>query len=169
MSRNDAIDKINKEIRNNKRLVIFLCVLLALNIIVSVWKFMPKSGNEMILAAPADSGTSTIKMILFVGQWVALVALAVFIYIKYLQKKRQQNVKIDLSEFEKFKNIKSGTDIDVLFSILQVKDELSLPVVEKIFNIDKEKALIWGKILEDHNLIVINYPVFSEPVFKRRS
>ncbi len=57
---------------------------------------------------------------------------------------------------------KAFTDMDVLYATLQKKGNLKMSMIAEAFNIDKEKALEWSKILESHDLATLRYRVFAE-------
>jgi len=77
----------------------------------------------------------------------------------------QKEVRIDPQDYEivKEKKKKSETDLDVLYHLLEKRKRLSVPAIAKLFKIDKEKALEWGKILGNLELVTIEYPAFNEP------
>ena len=147
---------------------ILVFVLLAFNL----WTFASKYGDmgiegNVINGTYAAPPVLTTDMIIFVLQWVVLVVLVIFLYLRHMRRARLEHVNIHLGDYEKLKNGRSGTDIDVLFSILQEKEELGLSTVEKLFKITSEKALKWCKVLEEHNLASIYYPAFSEPIVRK--
>lgn len=59
-----------------------------------------------------------------------------------------------------------STDIDVLRSYVLEKKKVKLSTVAKKFDVPEKIAEDWGKILEDHQMIDMHYPVAGEPVLK---
>jgi len=145
-------------------------IIILLFIAANVLFFALKSSNSLTGNAVAEGsrGEVNIDLILFIVQIIVVVIFIIFLYFRHLRKKKAQEIKLNISEFESFKNAKSGTDMDVLYSILQSKGELSLSVIVNVFKISKDKALKWCKILEEHNLASLNYPVFGEPILKKK-
>lgn len=144
-------------------------VLLAFNLwtFASQYKNLGLTGNAIINNTYAAPPILTTDMIIFIAQWVVLVALVVFLYLRHIRRVKIEHAKINLAEYEKFKNVKGGTDIDVLYSILQENKEVGLSTIESLFKINSEKALKWCKVLEEHNLATIYYPAFSEPIVRK--
>ncbi len=60
------------------------------------------------------------------------------------------------------KTNKYKTDIDTLYELINKKGKLTISEVAKGFGVTKEMAEEWGKILEEHDLIKLNYPPFGE-------
>jgi len=50
--------------------------------------------------------------------------------------------------------------------IIKDKKVLKISTISKAFDIDKEKAMEWIKILESGDLCIIEYPTFGEPFIK---
>lgn len=99
---------------------------------------------------------STYSKIFLTIQWLCLLIILGFGVVKDLKPKPTISIKINKSE--------NKTDLDILYDILREKKQLSLSVISKSFNISKEIAMEWCKILEAANLVSIDYPSFSEPV-----
>lgn len=64
------------------------------------------------------------------------------------------------------KKTRSETNLDVFYNLLKDKKSLSIKTVAKLFKVSREKALEWAKILENHELVTIEYPTFSVPEVK---
>jgi len=109
----------------------------------------------------ALSPTSKIFLII---QWTLLIILLLYLVIKNkLALNREQEITgIDLTDILK----RSKTDLDALYSLLQQKGFLSMAIISKIFKIDEDLAMEWGKILESGNLAIIDYPRFGGPILK---
>jgi len=151
-----------------KRIAIFGLIFILANVALFIVKSKTRMSGYAISEISSMSAGSLINIILFVVEIVAVVIFVIFLYARHLSRKKSENVHIDIKEFESFKNSKSGTDFDVLYSIVQAKGEISLSTIVNLFKVSKEKALKWCKILEEHNLAAINYPAFSEPVLKKK-
>ena len=101
----------------------------------------------------------------FIIQWVLILNIIIFALVKYAKSNKEEDLSINYDSI-KIKLGKSDTDIDLLYSVLKNEKKLKLAAISKIFNISKDKALEWGKILENYNLASLNYPAFSEPILE---
>ncbi len=103
------------------------------------------------------------KIILFV-EWGLLFALLVFAFVrKRITSKRELESLHIRKNSSKSKG--PSTDLDSLYDILKDKKHLKLSTISKVYGIDKEVAMLWGKTLESGKLIRVDYPFFSEPRF----
>lgn len=85
---------------------------------------------------------------------------------KIIESKRPYVKIIDLKKPEpksETKAKKVETEFDIFINMIKEKKEVGLNEVEKKFNLTKEKAEEWAKLLESHGLIEIRYPAFGEP------
>jgi len=58
------------------------------------------------------------------------------------------------------------TDVDKLLKIIEKNESISVEDLAKILKVGEEKIEEWGRLLEEHGLITIDYPTFGAPVFK---
>ena len=113
------------------------------------------TGNELV-------GSLNVSLMAFILQWVILIIIVLFSYAKFVQKKKKDEVL----EAEIPRVTTSGdleTEIDILYRLIKEKRRLTLTAITNAFNINKDKALEWARILEDHDLVMIEYPAFSDP------
>ncbi len=75
-----------------------------------------------------------------------------------------QQLRVDASK----RLFKYETDIDKLYRLIEKYRVIRLSEVQEVFKIDNEKAEKWSKILEEHELIDLYYPMFGEPRLKWR-
>lgn len=95
--------------------------------------------------------------------------LLIIILITILRAKKQK-VKIKTKDKEEnsekntviAKSNKYQTDLDKLYEMVEKKGKVKLQDVAKKFKISLEKAEEWAKILENHEMITLNYPAFGE-------
>ncbi|MDD5192458.1 MAG: hypothetical protein PHH54_01420 [Candidatus Nanoarchaeia archaeon] len=114
--------------------------------------------GEMYSSLPATS-----KAFLFI-QWGVLLLLLLYAAFK---DKGIDDDKKELKTISLNKNSKlSETDLDVLYKLLKEKSKLRISTISKVFNINNELAMEWGKTLAEGKLAVIDYPRFSGPVLK---
>lgn len=99
--------------------------------------------------------------LLFVLQWIILGFIMILAYSKFVKRKKDTLTKEDYLVIKQ-KKTKSETDLDILYNLLKNKKRLHINTISKLFGVTKEKALEWGKILENHDLVRIDYPVFNE-------
>ncbi|MFH1451579.1 MAG: hypothetical protein ABIF88_00190 [archaeon] len=107
-----------------------------------------------------------IMMGVFIAQWLIAFLIATIIFIQYQKNKKIQKQIEQLQLPKKISGNKIRTEIDLFYEILKIKGSMKLNVISKKFNISKEKALEWAKILENHELAQIDYPAFGNPRVK---
>lgn len=110
-------------------------------------------------------GGLNFSVIIFIGQWVLLLAIVLFAYTRFLKHKREEEVKEVPYQVPLTKE-KSGTELDLLYRLLKDKKRLSIETIAKTFSVSKEKAIEWAKILENSELVTIEYPAFNDPEVK---
>ena len=144
--------------------IIFIVILSTLNIYLYLNKggvsYSALSGN--VISAQEISRQLDFSTAIFVLQWFVVVVIVVVAYVKHLKHKKEEKIKINYDQIKTKKN-KSGTDLDILYEILKSKKKLKIGVIAITFNITKEKAHEWAKILENHELATIEYPAFNDP------
>ena len=108
------------------------------------------------------TGISPLSKILFASQWIVI-----FIALIFMLFRDRRLRKTDIQAISSKRALgKSATDLDTLYSILKEKKKLKISTISKAFNISKDTAFEWCKILESGNLAVIDYPGVGEPVVK---
>jgi CBS domain-containing protein len=60
------------------------------------------------------------------------------------------------------------TEIDKLLRIIQEKDSVTVDKLAIELKMKEEKVEEWGKILEEHGLIEIEYSPIGKPIFKKK-
>lgn len=103
-----------------------------------------------------------LSLVAFIIQWVILILIVLIAYARYLKNRRETKVHLTIQEIKK-RSSKTETDLDVVYRILKEKKRLPIYLISKSFNIDKEKAIEWAKILENSGLAILEYPAFGEP------
>jgi len=101
------------------------------------------------------------SLLAFIAQWIVLLLIVIFAYSKFLKNKKIEDAKILGFVLPKLKS-KAETNIDVFYHLLQEKKSLNVGTIAKAFGTTKEKALEWARILEEHGLVTIEYPAFSD-------
>jgi hypothetical protein len=59
-----------------------------------------------------------------------------------------------------------STDIDSLYTHVLENKSVRLPSAARRFRVSRETIEEWGKILEDHHMIELHYPVAGEPTLR---
>ncbi len=129
-----------------KRIALGLFVIVMLSI--SIFLFLDSKGTitgSAIGASPKE-GTE-FYFIVLIGQ---IFLMAIILIMANLEGKESST------------EIKSLTDIDIFYIMLQKNKLLKLNTVSKAFNISKDLALEWAKILEEHNMAKIRYHTFMD-------
>ena len=102
------------------------------------------------------------SLIAFVGQWVLLLMIVMFAYSKFLKHKKAEDMVLKNQNFI-IPTGKSETPLDAFYFLIKQKGILHTGVVATLFKISKETALDWAKMLEEEDLVTVEYPAFSEP------
>lgn len=106
-----------------------------------------------------------ISLIVFIGQWVVLLLVVFLAYMKFLKHKQEEEHRMVGIQIPQTLSL-SETHIDTFYKVLQSKKILGTNMVAKLFHITNEQAIEWAKILEDAELVTIEYPAFSDPQVK---
>lgn len=72
-------------------------------------------------------------------------------------------------DLEPMKSFKKLTDVDHLYDFLFKEKNIKLSKVSQNFNVTREKAEEWCKILEEGGLAIIHYPPIGEPEIRWKS
>ena len=79
-----------------------------------------------------------------------------------LFKKKEEEIKpLPSAKIEISRN---ETEMDSLYHLIQKRGKVDLQEVMHNFGVSKELAEEWAQILESHELITINYPLFNPPI-----
>ena len=70
------------------------------------------------------------------------------------EKRKETAVKLEPYE----------TEIDVLYRHVQAVGKISIGEITQAFKISKDLAEEWAKVLEEHEMVSINYPIFGSPL-----
>src|SRR3989338_4977078 len=82
-----------------------------------------------------------------------LLATIIFPDVKFTQEKKEKIVL----------NQNYTTEFDRLYDLVKTQKAIKISYVTKAFKISKKEAEEWARILEEHGLIDLHYPVLSEP------
>ncbi len=107
-------------------------------------------------------GISRTAKIFFISQWSIIILMLITAKVK------DRTTKIDSKEVKEIhiKDKKQKTDLDLLYNLLLKKTQIKVSVISKAFNIKKEIAMEWCKILESGDLAIIDYPMFGGPIIR---
>ena len=94
-------------------------------------------------------------------QWSILFLVLFYVAARDFILVNKSEDAIDVGSYNSKNN---KTDLDTLYNILQDKKSISVSKVAKIFNIDRDIAFDWCKILETGNLAELDYPGFGDPI-----
>lgn len=114
--------------------------------------------------APQKSPFINFSMIFVIGEW--LVLFVMIVSGRIIKKKNSTSeIKKIIAEKKEFSS-SSKTDLDVLYDILKHQKKLGISEVASAFNVTKDVATEWAKMLEDSNLAEIEYSNIGEPVVR---
>jgi uncharacterized membrane-anchored protein YitT (DUF2179 family) len=150
--------------RGNFVMVFFMILLLVFG---NVFLYMRNAKITLSGFSVADA-SSKLKnpdfyTVSFIVQWVLILIIVLIFYVKFI-KKRKKEEKTNVIKVERERGDgKAHTSLDDLYNLLKERKNLKLSTIARSFNIDKDTALAWCKILEEHDIATIEYPAFSEP------
>jgi hypothetical protein len=154
-------------VNHKKRFITIVAVVLVFAIVNTVLFFTKgNSGNPgisgMLVFNVSDSEVNmSMSQMAFILQWVVALIILAGANIQYMKSRKEEKIKEHYISVKE-KHGKSNTDFDALYSLLKKNKTLKIATISKVFNVDKEKALEWAKILENNNLAQIEYPAFSD-------
>lgn len=158
--------------RKFKLSVLFMGIFVILVFGISLFFFVrgdPRSGVSGLFVDSLNNlpFEMNLSLIAFIGQWAILLLIVVLGYLKFLKHRKEEEEKVK-SFIIPTTLPKSKTNLDVFYDLIKQNKILSLGIISKLFNLSKEKSLEWARILEDKDLVTIEYPAFSEPEVRLR-
>ena len=149
-------------------MIIGLFVVLFLGINLYLYSIKNNSSSAISGMAITDLPYGlNISLLAFILQWIILLFIIIFAYTRFLKHRKEEDEKIKFLVIPEPKS-KAETNIDILYNFLKKEKGLSIGAVARIFNVKKEIALEWGKILEENDLATIEYPAFADPEIKMK-
>lgn len=121
--------------------------------------------NVTIKEPPQALTSLNIPLFIFTCITVILITIGLNIVNNSVKKKKKEKLKKLFLKVKKNKK-KSETDLDTLYNFLKENKKINIKNLSELFNISPENALEWGKILETHELVTIEYPAFKQPEIK---
>jgi hypothetical protein len=121
------------------------------------------SGFSINEVEPEQSGTFSFSLLVLGFEWGALVLVVVFTMKSGPKPIVARDFKLKMDKARMRKLAKGGTEIDMLYELLKYNHALKFEVVERLFEVDKEKVVEWGHTLEQAGLAKLNYPNIGEP------
>ena len=162
-----------KEIKKGEKFIFFriLCFLFFF-FVINMFLFFYRVGGFArgvtglaVKEIPKEySSLSSISKTFLIGQWALLILLLAYSFIKdkNLVSRKKELIGIDIKKMSK----NSKTDLDTLYNILKMKKQLRASSIAKIFNVNINVAIEWGKILESGNLAIMEYGSTKDPTIK---
>jgi len=157
-----------------KRGVVLVGLLVGFFLLVASW---PAWGSQAVVSGSVITGNSVAesisnfyemssfgKRIFILLQIVLLIVIVVAIFL--VMGKFRKGKKVEKLGYVISKNLRSSTDLDVLYEMLKRNRIIKMEDIEKTFGIGSEVALGWCKILEGGNLGELEYPRFGKPVLR---
>ncbi len=85
-----------------------------------------------------------------------------------IQKKKDYSFIARVPSPRKNQKEQNKTQIDFFYEYILQNKSVTLTQLMKRFNLSKEIVQQWGEILASHKMIIVHYPAFGEPRFKKR-
>lgn len=123
------------------------------------------SGNSIKDVVGNFYRTSSVNQRIFILFQFFLLVLIIVVVLIIIKRLKPKHV-LSKGGFGKKDNLRSGTDLDILYEMIKRDKEVSISDVGEAFNISPEVSLEWAKVLEDGDLAVIEYPRFGKPVLR---
>jgi hypothetical protein len=117
-----------------------------------------KLNNELEEEIRMDSQTSKSSKLIIIAEWVFLLSIIVLAVLRKKIEFEQQSDNIKSLQ----KKRKDETDIDLLYELIQDHKKISVTKLSKLFNVDKEVIKKWGEVLENSELVTVDYPRFGD-------
>jgi len=147
-----------------KLMGIFIFLFIGINLFFYYTRLNPGSTMSGMFISDLPAGIN-LSLVAFISQWVILLLIVVFAYMRFLKHHQEENQKITGFIIPEPQS-KAQTTIDIFYNLLKEKKSLTTGTIAKAFKITKDQALEWAKILEEHNLVLIEYPAFADPEIK---
>ncbi len=150
------------------KVFLIVAVIFFINIgmqIFSYWKGSKVTGLSVGETIVELYNNIPITTRIFIGaQWVILLFLLIFVYIKDKKIKvmKDEVEKIDLEKASE----NSKTDLDVLYNLLKEKKQLKISTLARVFNVKEDIVIGWCKTLEASNLVTVEYPTAGDAIVK---
>lgn len=162
MAKEDKEDNLNFK-RISKIVVIVFFINIAAFILKIGKNIKGVTGMSIKSLSQTYTEIPTPSKIFLIIQWILLIGLLLFVSMrdKRIKTAKQDAVGINIKKMSS----KNGTDLDTLYNLLKKRKQVRISTIEKLFNIKKNTAMEWCKILESGNLAVIDYPA-GGPVLK---
>lgn len=162
--------------KKSKKIIITLIVvsLILINMVYFGYGILENPSNLGLVTKNLDT-YQKIKNLdfqtkIFLAQWLVVILIVTIFLTRYLKKriKDKKEKKQRKTRVHK-KGGKTHTDLDELYKMLKGNKKLKISEIAEEFKISKEKALEWGKILENEDIIDIDYPAFTSPEIKLKN
>ncbi|MFH1641414.1 MAG: hypothetical protein ABIC04_00785 [Nanoarchaeota archaeon] len=112
---------------------------------------------------------------------IAMLASVTIIVIFVIKHKLSKSLKMDskkihknkatvVSELPKDYKVEIGiheTELDAICKIVEQKERIKLSAIAKFYGVDNKKVEEWVKILEEHKLVEMYYPVIGKPELRK--
>jgi len=146
----------------------FLVVLIVLVLVAAgnVYVYFNNTNTSITGSAISNFSFNIKKLdastIIFLIQWLLILVIVIIFYAKFLKSKREEHKKNTI-KIKTYSGKGTTTDLDTLYDFLKKRKSAKISSIAKSFKVNNDMALDWCKILENSNLINIEYPAFSEP------
>ncbi len=110
----------------------------------------------------AEANLGLKDKIILMSEWILVISLIIISRIKEkIETKKADQI---ISQSKKIHLGISRTDLDLMYELLNEKEELKVVTLAKYFGVDNSTILEWGRVLEEANLIKVNYPTIGDPI-----
>ncbi len=117
-----------------------------------------------VISEDLDESSSKISFehrLVLAGEWIFIIA----ILIVFLIKAKMEIRTVEHAIFTKLK-INRGiaqTDLDLMYELTKEKKAIKINALANYFEVEDKTIIAWARILEEANLVSLNYPAVGEP------
>lgn len=99
--------------------------------------------------------------LILAGEWLIIIVISMISLIR--AKMEMQGVEQVIVTKIKTPRSIARTDLDMMYDLIKEKKVVKVKALAKYFKVEDKTIIDWARILEEANLIIINYPAIGEP------
>ncbi len=95
------------------------------------------------------------------GEWLFIISILVMSLIRA----KMEIHPVEQAVFTKLKSPRgiAQTDLDLMYELTKEKKAVKINALSNYFKVDDKTIIEWARILEEANLVSLNYPAVGEP------
>lgn len=125
------------------------------------YTFSGISGKIISEDIDEESAINLKHRIILAGEWLLIIVIFMVSLIRAKMEVRGVE-QVIVTKIKTPKGI-ARTDLDMMYDLVKEKKAIKVNVLAKYFNVNDKTIIDWARILEEANLVRINYPAIGEP------